>query len=59
MIHGSDYLSKLYNDLITNTPQTFSMNISSEFGQVESHRLRSNMVLFFRIGRCAINRIQM
>ena len=32
MIHGSDYLSKLYNDLITNTPQTFSMNISSEFG---------------------------
>ena len=32
MIHGSDYLSKLYNDLITNTPQTFSMDISSEFG---------------------------
>ena len=47
MIHGSDYLSKLYNDLITNTPQTFSMNISSEFGpgRIAQTKIKHGVIL--------------
>lgn len=33
MSHSSLYLTKLYNDLITNTPQTITMDIPSEVGQ--------------------------
>ena len=32
MNNGSYYLSKLYNDLITNSPQTISMELPSELG---------------------------
>lgn len=32
MPHSSLYLTKLYNDLITNTPQTITMDIPSEVG---------------------------
>lgn len=47
MIHGSDYLSKLYNDLITNTPQTFSMDISSEFGpgRIAQTKIKHGVIL--------------
>lgn len=47
MIHGSDYLSKIYNDLITNTPQTFSMNISSEFGpgRIAQTKIKHGVIL--------------
>ena len=33
MTHGSHYLGKLYNDLITNSPQTISMDIPSDIGR--------------------------
>ena len=33
MSHSSLYLTNLYNDLITNTPQTITMDIPSEVGQ--------------------------
>lgn len=33
MTHGNQYLGKLYNDLITNSPQTISMDIPSDMGQ--------------------------
>ncbi len=33
MTHGSQYLSKLYNDLIANSPQTISMDIPSDMGR--------------------------
>lgn len=33
MPHSNLYLAKLYNDLITNTPQTITMDIPSEVGQ--------------------------
>lgn len=47
MTHGSDYLSKLYNDLITNTPQTFSMNIPSEFGpgRIAQTKIKHGIIL--------------
>lgn len=47
MIHGSDYLSKLYNDLITNTSQTFSMDISSEFGpgRIAQTKIKHGVIL--------------
>lgn len=47
MIHGSYYLSKLYNDLITNTPQTFSMDISSEFGpgRIAQTKIKHGVIL--------------
>ena len=47
MIHESDYLSKLYNDLITNTPQTFSMDISSEFGpgRIAQTKIKHGVIL--------------
>lgn len=33
MTHGSCYLGKLYNDLITNSPQTVSMDLPSDMGR--------------------------
>lgn len=33
MMYGNQYLGKLYNDLITNSPQTISMDIPSDMGQ--------------------------
>ena len=33
MTHGNHYLGKLYNDLITNSPQTISMDIPSDIGR--------------------------
>lgn len=33
MTHGNQYLGKLYNDLITNSPQTILMDIPSDMGQ--------------------------
>lgn len=34
MIYNNHYLNKLYNDLVTNSPKTISMNIS-DFGATE------------------------
>ena len=33
MIRNNHYLNKLYNDLVTNSPKTISMNIPSDIGQ--------------------------
>lgn len=33
MIYNNHYLNKLYNDLVTNSPKTISMNIPSDIGQ--------------------------
>lgn len=33
MIYNNHYLYKLYNDLVTNSPKTISMNIPSDIGQ--------------------------
>ena len=33
MMSGSHYLSKLYNDLVSNSPQTFSVDIPAELGR--------------------------
>jgi len=33
LIYNNHYLNKLYNDLVTNSPKTISMNIPSDIGQ--------------------------
>lgn len=57
MTHGNQYLGKLYNDLITNSPQTISMDIPSDMGQGRIAQTKLSMESFFPIGKCAINRI--
>ena len=56
MTHGNQYLGKLYNDLITNSPQTISMDIPSDMDKGELLKLKLSMESFFPIGKCAINR---
>lgn len=51
MPHSNLYLAKLYNDLITNTPQTITMDIPSEVGKAGFLKQKSNMVSFFQTGR--------
>lgn len=47
MPHSSLYLTKLYNDLITNTPQTITMDIPSEVGhgRISQTKIKHGVVL--------------
>ena len=47
MPHSNLYLAKLYNDLITNTPQTITMDIPSEVGQgrVSQTKIKHGVIL--------------
>ena len=47
MPHSNQYLAKLYNDLITNTPQTITMDIPSEVGQgrVSQTKIKHGVIL--------------
>ena len=47
MPHSNLYLAKLYNDLITNTPQTITMDIPSEGGQgrVSQTKIKHGVIL--------------
>lgn len=57
MSHSSLYLTNLYNDLITNTPQTITMDIPSEVGQGQISQTKSSTALSSQTGKCAINPI--
>ena len=57
MTQGSQYLGKLYNDLIANSPQTISMDIPSDMGKGRIAQTKINMELFFPTGKCAIKQI--
>lgn len=47
MSHSSLYLTNLYNDLITNTPQTITMDIPSEVGQgqISQTKIKHGVIL--------------
>ena len=57
MSHSSLYLTNLYNDLITNTPQTITMDIPSEVGKAKFLKQKSSTALSSQTGKCAINPI--
>ena len=47
MTHGSRYLGKLYNDLITNSPQTILMDIPSDLGcgRIAQTKIKHGIIL--------------
>src|SRR5699024_646340 len=47
MTHGSHYLDKLYNDLITNSPQTISIDIPSDMGngRIAQTKIKHGVIL--------------
>ncbi|OUO77548.1 AraC family transcriptional regulator [Blautia sp. An249] len=47
MTHGSRYLGKLYNDLITNSPQTILMDIPSDLGRgrISQTKIKHGIIL--------------
>ena len=62
MTQGSQYLGKLYNDLIANSPQTISMDIPSDMGKgrIAQTKIKHGVILsdWFRLANVLSSRYE-